>query len=308
MQSAREFAIEMLKIPTTSPDEAARLIEQRDAEREQELRAPMGCGHPKACWKESKFSLGPDADDEVRKAFKGSYCTVCAEIAALKAPVEATDAEFDMWLTLKKTHKAETAALLHQAVQLVRENQSRHDCNELNWPQTFDQIEHELCALISADPAAALAEHDEQLRQKFSNECVRFHEEGHKCVTCGREDIEELKAQCAVMLEKAAGHYMKIGYCFSLYRLECSCGWQSNVDSWKHVDNEKFKEGWRQHILSLIPADHAAALAEVKREAMWAEAEWWAKDHPLGIISVEGQARLTDYRAAALRAEGAKQP
>jgi hypothetical protein len=37
----------------------------------------------------------------------------------------------------------------------------------------------------------ALARHDTALREQFAAECQRFHEEGHKCATCGREDLAE---------------------------------------------------------------------------------------------------------------------
>ena len=136
-----------------------------------ELKAPMECGHPRAC--ETFDGLVRDKEGRVHR------CAICVEVSTLKAQCAATLREVILPLR---------AVLTAKRVRYI----------------TIDAASDAIHAIIPTDYAAALAEHDEQLRQKFSKECARFHEEGRKCATCGREDIEELKAQCAAMLQKAA--------------------------------------------------------------------------------------------------------
>ncbi len=60
-------------------------------------REIMKCGHPKSCWHESRYQLGPDADEETRAAFKGSYCTLCAELAEVREAAEEAALTRALW-------------------------------------------------------------------------------------------------------------------------------------------------------------------------------------------------------------------
>jgi hypothetical protein len=118
-------------------------------------------------------------------------------------------------------------------------------------------------------------------------------------------EVAELKAQCAAMLEKAAEHIPVV----SLYKVDCRCGWYFL----RGYGTEEFNREWQKHVKDTILTDHAAALAEVKRQARESEREnicrWLEGDDtwPDGKIAAENL-RTMAHEAAALRAEGAKQP
>lgn len=75
-----------------APEEAipamAVLIESRDHKLTEELRTPMACGHPKACWRTaeeiaaSTTMCTAEATRPDRNPLILPYCTACAEIAA----------------------------------------------------------------------------------------------------------------------------------------------------------------------------------------------------------------------------------
>ena len=275
-----------------------------------ELKAPMECGHPRAC--ETFDGLVRDKEGRVHR------CAICVELSTLKA---------------------QCAAKIQDIVTLFAKVKA--SCPEDNSFGSAQRLGITVCieiaeSSIPTDYAAALAEHDEQLRQTFSKECARFHEEGRKCATCGREDIAELKAQCAAMLHQAV----------QLVR-ENQSRHDSNELNWPQTFDQIEHE-----LCALIPTDHADALAEHyqrSREQGWQEAikliqtgtksyqgQWptalrdalaevkrQARELALGPIEVFTDQlecvcettvgpcvkhRLITLLRAALRAEGAKQP
>jgi hypothetical protein len=117
-------------------------------------------------------------------------------------------------------------------------------------------------------------------------------------------EVAELKAQCAAMLEKAAEHIPVV----SLYKVDCRCGWYFL----RGYGTEEFNREWQKHVKDTILTDHAAALAEVKRQARLESEEWWQQSvDDSEHASIETRIQIVNermQRLAALRAEGAKQP
>jgi hypothetical protein len=59
----------------------------------------------------------------------------------------------------------------------------------------------------------------------------------------------------------AAEHWPTVGYCFSLYSLDCSCG-QRLSESWKYVDIAKLKAAWQEHVRKSVAEALSAQASE----------------------------------------------
>jgi hypothetical protein len=53
------------------------------------------------------------------------------------------------------------------------------------------------------DIALLLDRTNREAQDKFAAECQRFHDEGRKCVTCGREDLDEIRRAARRDMETA---------------------------------------------------------------------------------------------------------
>lgn len=93
MSSAREFAEQIRRTLSGAEENIGnwifwleKLIEQRDSEREKELKVPGPCGkHPKACLQQGPAQSYQPEDIGVE------FCTVCAELARYKELQRLTD-------------------------------------------------------------------------------------------------------------------------------------------------------------------------------------------------------------------------
>jgi len=90
MSSAREFAEQLDDAVARSTkrivETIAPLIESRDAALLRDERAPMECGHPKACW---VGVLNMDEPFTVDTPITKGHCTACAELANAKENEDA---------------------------------------------------------------------------------------------------------------------------------------------------------------------------------------------------------------------------